>query len=121
MPQDLTEVQFEELHARLRALRTELQQQLESTDGDQKPVSLGLPIGRLTRMDAMQQQSMAKSNRRDNELRLGQVRAALEAVESGEFGTCVRCEEPVGYGRLHARPEARLCLPCQEALERSRR
>jgi len=121
MSDELTEDQITELGDSLQSLRSELETRLAAPDDDTKPVSLDLPIGRLTRMDAMQQQSMAKANRRDQALRLRQVLTALEALTAGAYGACVRCEEPVGYARLSARPETRLCRDCQEALESSRR
>ena len=47
-------------------------------------------------MDAIQQQKMAEASRRQQTLRLGQVKVALAAVESGDYGTCRSCEEPIG-------------------------
>jgi len=116
-PDPLTESQTEELRGVLEAAREELGRQVDSSKEDIRPVQLDEPIGRLTRMDAMQQQKMAAANRRSAEARLRQVAAALLAIDDGEYGLCVRCEEPIGYARLKARPETRLCLTCREARE----
>jgi len=115
---ELTEVQREELIAALHALSAQLTELLASTSEDSKPVDLDQPIGRLSRMDAMQHQQMAQAARRGHELRLKQVRAALAAVEAGEYGDCRSCEEPIGYGRLTARPETPFCVACQSSRER---
>ncbi|NOY90219.1 MAG: hypothetical protein GXP55_03340 [Deltaproteobacteria bacterium] len=114
---ELTKTQRGELVESLRALVVQLAELLESTREDSKPVDLDQPIGRLSRMDAMQQQSMAQAARRGHELRLKQVRAALAAVEAGEYGDCRSCEEPIGYGRLKARPETPFCVACQSSRE----
>jgi len=115
---DLTEEQIAELQIRLSALREELTALLESTREGTRPVALDEPIGRLTRMDAIQQQSMSAANRRQTDLRLRQVAQALGLVQRGEYGLCRRCEGPIGYARLSARPESPYCLACQDEIDR---
>jgi DnaK suppressor protein len=48
-----------------------------------------------------------------------EIEAALERIESGSFGRCEECGEPLQEERLDTMLTARRCLPCQEALERS--
>jgi RNA polymerase-binding protein DksA len=55
-------------------------------------------------------------NQSDRVLR--DVRAALEALERGEYGVCVDCEEPISTRRLEVLPWAQLCVRCQDAQER---
>ena len=52
---------------------------------------------------------------------LRQVADALERIASGEYGTCLECEEPISAKRLAALPWAALCLSCQEAADREPR
>jgi DnaK suppressor protein len=80
-------------------------------------VDLDQPIGRLSRMDAIQQQKMAVEQRRRIELRRGQLRRALGWLEDGGYGYCRRCEEPIGFRRLKARPETAFCLGCRSSIE----
>jgi DnaK suppressor protein len=49
---------------------------------------------------------------------LALVDEALERIESGEYGDCVHCNEPVQEKRLEAVPWARHCLRCQDLQER---
>ena len=114
---ELTGVQIEELAADLRALQAKLAADLSASAEGARPVDLDQPIGRVSRMDAIQQQSMVKAGRRNLARRASQVAAALAAIERGEYGLCRRCEEPVGYSRLKARPETPLCLVCQGRAE----
>jgi DnaK suppressor protein len=118
---ELTPEQIEELKAVLQERQAELQHLLEVTREGARPVDLKEPIGRLTRMDAIQQQKMTAANRRSSEIRLQQVDMALNAVERGDYGLCRRCEEPIGHRRLRARPEAPHCLDCQDASDRQQR
>ena len=115
---DLTESQVAELVADLHTLQEALQVQCAMAKDEARPVDLALPIGRISRMDAIQQQSMAVANRRSLELRLQQITAALVAHDQGEYGICRSCGEPVGYPRLKARPETPLCVECQGVRER---
>ncbi len=118
MAEELSDAQVDELARALEALRDELSATLADTAEGTKPVDLDEPIGRLSRMDAMQQQKMAEASRRNVKLRLTQVTQALSAVAAGEYGMCRRCEEPIGYRRLAARPESPFCVDCQGASER---
>ena len=116
--EDLNENQAAELQSRLNVLCEELKALLEATVESTRPVSLDEPIGRLTRMDAMQQQSMSTANRQQTELRLKQVEQALGLARNGGYGLCRRCEDPIGYARLSARPESPYCLACQDEIDR---
>lgn len=78
-----------------------------------KPVDLNDPIGRLSRMDAIQQQQMILNAKKQNELNLQLVDAALERLEKGIYGYCLNCEEEIAPKRLLAKPEAAFCTKCQ--------
>jgi DnaK suppressor protein len=114
---ELTEQQQTELHQALLDLRMELQQLLENSSDGAQPVSLDEPIGRLSRMDAMQQQSMVQANRRTAQTRLTRIEAALRRHDVDEYGLCVGCEENIGYARLKAQPETPFCIDCQSKRE----
>ena len=43
---------------------------------------------------------------------LAEVEAARARLADGTYGTCERCGEPIGEGRLEARPTARTCIRC---------
>ncbi len=116
----LSDEELAGLRADLLALVDGLAQQLSQSKEGSKPVDLDEPIGRLSRVDAMQQQSMVVANRRAAQLRQRQARAALERLDDGEYGDCQECGDPIEYRRLEARPETPLCLACQSARERTR-
>lgn len=116
---DLTGEQLGELAQDLRSLKSELEQALNASDQSAKPVDLEQPIGRLSRMDAIQNQQIAKASRRNHELRLRLVLAAINNLEGGDYGLCTRCDGPIDFRRLKARPEARMCIDCARKSERS--
>ena len=56
---------------------------------------------------------------RDRQRKLvGKIDAALRRIENGEFGYCEVTGEPIGLGRLSARPIATMTVEAQEAHER---
>lgn len=114
---ELNEQQLVELRQVLLALRDDLKQLLENSSDGAQPVSLDEPIGRLSRMDAMQQQGMVQANRRTAHNRLARIEAALRRHTSNEYGPCLGCEEEIGYARLKAQPEAPFCINCQSNRE----
>lgn len=114
---ELAPQELESLRRDLVALQQELRSQLETSDAAARPVDLDQPIGRVSRIDAIQQQSMAQANRRAAQLRLQQVRAALERLDDEEYGVCAQCGEPVGFARLEVRPETPFCVSCQSQRE----
>lgn len=69
-------------------------------------------VGRLSRMDSLQNQAMARATgaRRDAERR--RLHAALERMESGAFGYCEECGDEIAAGRLELDPACLKCLDC---------
>jgi DnaK suppressor protein len=75
--------------------------------------------GRLSRMDALQGQAMARATGQRRLLELRRIEAALARLDSGEFGECVECGNMIPPGRLKLDPTATLCLICAERAETS--
>jgi DnaK suppressor protein len=42
------------------------------------------------------------------------VEEALDRMETGDYGVCLACEEPIAEKRLRALPWARYCVTCQD-------
>jgi len=116
--QELSPEESEELRRDLLALVERLETLLGDRAARGEPVSLDAPIGRISRMDAIQQQSMQVANRRADQRRLAQARGALQRIDREEFGDCQDCGEAVGFARLKARPETPFCLACQGLREK---
>ncbi|MXU66327.1 TraR/DksA family transcriptional regulator [Oceanomicrobium pacificus] len=69
-------------------------------------------VGRLSRMDALQQQAMARATDARRQAEMLAIEAALARLDDGSFGLCVECEEPIAPGRLALDPTVRTCLDC---------
>jgi DnaK suppressor protein len=111
--EELSEDQLETLRTLLAARLEEVQQGLAASTDAARPVGLDLSIGRLTRVDALQQQHMATARKNRLQSQLAQIQQALAKLHAGSYGECVRCDEPIGYARLRVRPETPFCVRCQ--------
>jgi DnaK suppressor protein len=53
-----------------------------------------------------------------NAAQMSVLRRALAKFDDGSYGECEECGNPIGFSRLQARPEARLCISCQTRVEK---
>lgn len=74
-------------------------------------------VGRLSRMDAMQQQAMAQGMRARLETRKRQLQAALERIEAGTYGVCCACDAELEVERLRSDPAVVFCADCRAERE----
>ena len=105
---------------RLLALRAELESIAETGGESAAVVELDQSkVGRLSRMDAMQAQAMAKASGQRREATLQRITAALKRIDDDEFGFCRNCDEPINPKRLEFDPTATLCIDCASEAENS--
>ena len=71
-------------------------------------------IGRLSRMDAMHRQAIAKAMHvsKQNEKRL--LEEALYRMHQGDYGDCIDCGEAIELKRLKLKPSVLKCLDCMK-------
>lgn len=69
-------------------------------------------VGRLSRMDALQQQAMAKATNENRTAELIAIKAALDRIDQDEYGYCQDCGEDIPPRRLELNPTAVRCVSC---------
>lgn len=98
---------------RLDQEAAELRASDSATREDRTPVELDqTSVGRLSRMDAMQQQAMASAQSRRRAGRLRAIELALKRMDEDEFGWCQVCGEEVPARRLDLDPCVATCVGC---------
>ncbi len=98
---------------RLIEKRQELQTIAATSRDSRKPVELDQSrVGRLSRMDALQDQAMALETERRREVEIRRIDAALDRVESGDYGYCLTCGEEIAPKRLELDPATPVCIDC---------
>lgn len=75
-------------------------------------------VGRLSRMDAMQAQAMARASSERRELMLRNIDAALKRIDNGEYGVCRDCGESINPQRLEFDATVLLCVDCASKAEK---
>lgn len=103
----------EEAREQLLARRAELRQEERITSESRAPVTLQQDsVGRLSRMDALQQQAMAQATQRRRDAELHRIEAALRKLDQGEWGWCLTCGEEIAEARLRHDPSVSQCVGC---------
>jgi len=74
-------------------------------------------VGRLSRIDALQQQAMAQANSEVHKQQLVRVHRALHKIEQGDYGYCDECGEAIPFARLQVQPESDFCVKCLQTQE----
>jgi len=98
---------------RLSAKRQELEELSELSQEARDTVELDQQaVGRLSRMDAMQQQAMAEAQERTRQLDLQRIELAERRLREGDYGYCAECDEEIPDGRLAIDPMAERCVRC---------
>ncbi|WP_419913663.1 TraR/DksA family transcriptional regulator [Hoeflea sp.] len=69
-------------------------------------------VGRLSRMDSMQQQAMAEAQERQRQRDLVRIEMAERRIKDGDYGYCAECDEEIPDGRLEIDPMAEKCVHC---------
>ena len=94
-------------------LRADLLQSEQSGQEASQTVELDQSaIGRVSRMDALQNQAMARASQHRRQTQLQRIEATLQRIEQGTFGSCLRCGEPIDPKRLDFDPTTPLCTTC---------
>ena len=106
---------IEKLKTLLEAQLTSLSETEEVAEKAAQTVELDQSkVGRLSRMDAIQQQAMdnAIEARRQNNLQ--RIEAALRRLDEGHYGYCLKCGDEIAAERLSIDPATPLCASCAE-------
>lgn len=109
----LTPAQVEELSSVLEKDLAKLERSMRVTDEAMRPIELDQSaVGRLSRMDSLQNQGLTRNLQEREQVKLALVVAALRRIESSTYGVCSDCGEGLPFERLMVFPEAPTCAVC---------
>lgn len=79
-----------------------------------KPVAPDVAIGRISRMDAINNKSVNEASLRQAEAKLKNLKRVFEKLGSGDFGLCLKCRQSIPLARILYRPESLYCVNCAD-------
>lgn len=102
-------------------IRIKIEQEISKTEKQveeykelTKPVEPENAIGRISRMDAINNKSVTEAALRKAKEKLEKLRFALTKVDDEDFGLCYKCKKPIPLGRILIMPQSRTCIRCSQ-------
>ena len=109
----ITKNELKRFRGELTARIADLSAESETTSSSRGTVELDQQsVGRLSRMDAMQQQAMANATHQRRLAEIARAKLALQRMEEDEFGWCQECGEEIALKRLNHDPSVATCITC---------
>jgi DnaK suppressor protein len=108
----------------LALLKSILQQRLDALGGAAAPAGAhDLPVSEVETSPADKAtvrllNDLALGAAGHNAAQMAALRRTLAKFDDDTYGLCEECGNEIGFSRLQARPEARLCITCQTRAEK---
>lgn len=77
-----------------------------------KPIAPENAIGRISRMDAINNKSVVEAALRKSKEKFKKLKFALTKVDDDDFGLCIKCKQVIPLGRILIMPQSRTCVKC---------
>jgi DnaK suppressor protein len=107
--------------AQIQKIKLKLQTEIESTQKKInkytilcKPIAPENSIGRISRMDAINNKSVVEAALREATNKMQQLLQMQTKINDDDFGTCVKCKNTIPFGRLMIRPHSKFCVHCAQ-------
>jgi len=94
--------------AKIKQLEINIEELKEMT----QPIEPDCAIGRVSRMDAINNKSINEAALRKREEKLKGLNYAFLNIDKEGFGKCSRCGNEIQKERILLMPESRFCVPC---------
>ena len=108
----MTDNERQELRKKIEVSLTETKSSIEELEELTKPISPENAIGRVSRMDAINNKSINDAALVQARNKLDKLQFALKKCDEPDFGSCKRCGQAIPMGRLLLMPESLYCVKC---------
>ncbi len=78
------------------------------------PITPDDAIGRISRMDAINNKSVTEAALRQAKDKLSKLRHAMNRLDEADFGNCQRCGNPIPIMRVVLMPQSPYCVRCAQ-------
>ncbi len=100
------------LESKIERKRSDIKELKELT----KPIAPENAIGRISRMDAINNKSVNEAALRNSENKLIQLERSLNEIDDSNFGLCRQCGEEIETEKLMVMPESFRCVTCTRSI-----
>ncbi len=108
----MTREDKEELRQKIEALIIKYENDIAETEKMVQPVKPENSLGRISRMDAINNKSVMEASLRNKVSKRNKLKFALTQIDNEGFGLCQNCKKPINPKRLMFMPESTKCIRC---------
>jgi DnaK suppressor protein len=101
-----------ELKAKIEALIIKYEEDIKETEKMTQPVKPENSLGRISRMDAINNKSVMEASLRNKISKRNKLKVALTKIDNPDFGLCTNCKKLINPKRLMFMPESSKCINC---------
>jgi len=108
----MTEAEKDKLAIEIKKRLVKLEEHIIELKEISKPIAPDCAIGRVSRMDAINNQSISQASLDKKLIQQNGLQAALDNIHNDDFGICLNCGATIQMGRIIIMPESRKCVNC---------
>jgi len=101
-----------ELKQKIEELIIKYEHDITETEKMTEPVKPENSLGRISRMDAINNKSVMEASLRNKISKRNKLKFALTQIDKEGFGLCINCQKPINPKRLMFMPESTKCIRC---------
>lgn len=110
----MTDEEKQRIRIKIAGLILQSKDDVEDLERNTQPISPENSIGRVSRMDAINNKSVLEAALRNKKAKLSKLKVALANIDKQDFGICSKCSNPIQQGRLIFMPESTHCIRCAD-------
>ncbi|KAA3635175.1 MAG: TraR/DksA family transcriptional regulator [Bacteroidetes bacterium] len=110
----MTKEERAELKKRIEETIEKTEKELSYLEDATKPITPENSIGRVSRMDAINNKSVSEVALRSARKKLSNLKIALHNIDNPTFGICSNCKRPIAPARLMFMPQSTRCVRCAD-------
>lgn len=112
----MTAEKRDELRQKINEHIAKLNREMVLLEENIKPIAPENSLGRVSRMDAINNKGVAEAAHRQAKRKLSKLNMALAKIDDEGFGNCDNCDHPINPKRLMFMPESTRCIHCADRL-----
>ena len=110
----MDKVQLKEIQQKLLSEIESTQLKVDEYTELCKPIAPENAIGRISRMDAINNKSVVEAALRETKNKMQQLQVMQNKINNPDFGICIKCNQIIPFGRLMIRPHSKFCVNCAQ-------